>query len=188
MASAPSTLYFAYGSNLWLHQMGKRCPESRFVGIARLDDWKFIINQRGYATIVQSKNDYVWAIAYNLTADDEATLDINERVPFSYVKKYLQVTLWEKDITDDAGSPIPLGSSEGRTVSCLVYVDDRRTTEGPPKEEYIYRVGMGIEDAVARGVPVDYFEKYVRPFIPKKSREELEEIAQPKIAPHSNVS
>lgn len=183
MASTPSSLYFAYGSNLWLHQMSKRCPESPFIGTARLDGWKFIINKRGYATIVQSKNDYVWALVYDLTADDEATLDIHEGVPFAYVKKYLDVTLWDANVVDEAGVPIPPGNgnSVGRTVSSLGYVDEIRTEEGSPKEEYIYRVGMGIEDAVAKGVPVEYFEKYVRPFIPKKSREELEEIARPRV-------
>jgi len=180
MTSAPSSLYFAYGSNLWLRQMSKRCPESRFVGIAKLHGWRFIINQRGFATIVRSKNDHVWAMVYDLTAKDEATLDINEGVPFSYVKKYLEVTLWEANIADDAGESIPPGSSTGRTISSLIYVDER-SEEGPPKKEYIYRVGMGIEDAIANGVPVEYFEKYVRPFIPKKSREELEEIAEPRV-------
>jgi gamma-glutamylcyclotransferase len=119
---------------------------------------------------------------YDLTANDEATLvDINERVPFSYVKKYLEVTLWDANVVDDVGMSISHDNSVGRTVSSLVYVDERRTEEGPPKEEYIYRVGMGIEDAVTNGVPVEYFERYVRPFIPKKPREELEKIAQPRV-------
>jgi len=181
MASTPPSLYFAYGSNLWLHQMSKRCPESRFVAIARLHDWRFIINQHGVATIVQSENDHVWGLVYDLTENDEATLDINEDVPFSYVKKYLEITLWDATVADDVDVSIPLGSSEGRTISGLVYVDEERTDERLPREEYIYRVGMGIEDAVANGVPVEYFEKYVRPFIPKKPLEELEEKARPKV-------
>jgi len=180
MASAPSSLYFAYGSNLWLRQMSKRCPESRFVGIAKLHGWRFIINQRGYATIVRSENDHVWALVYDLTANDEATLDINEGVPFSYVKKYLEVTFWEANLAGDAGVSIPPDPSAGRTISSLIYVDER-TEEGPPKKEYIYRVGMGIEDAIANGVPLEYFDKYLRPFIPKKPREELEEIAEPRV-------
>jgi len=163
MAAKSSSLYFAYGSNLWLHQMSKRCPESPFVGTARLHGWRFIINQRGYATIVPSKNDHVWALVYDLTPKDEAT------------------------VVDDAGVPTPPDCSPGRTVSSLVYVDEKRTKEGLPKEEYIYRVGMGIEDAVANGVPIEYFEKYVRPFIPEKSHEELEEMARPRVLTQSDV-
>jgi len=126
--------------------MSKRCPKSRFVGIPRLHDWRFIINQHGVGTIVQSENDHVWGLVYNLTADDEATLDINEDVPFSYVKKYLEITLWDANTTDDVDASIPPGSSEGRTISGLVYVDEERTDERLPREEYIYRVGMGIEE------------------------------------------
>ncbi|KAL9584321.1 MAG: hypothetical protein Q9203_004702, partial [Teloschistes exilis] len=41
------TLYFAYGSNLWLHQMSLRCPSSVYVGVARLPNYRWIINARG---------------------------------------------------------------------------------------------------------------------------------------------
>jgi hypothetical protein len=33
------TLYFGYGSNVWIDQMNRRCPESRYVGTAVLQDW-----------------------------------------------------------------------------------------------------------------------------------------------------
>ncbi|TKA64306.1 hypothetical protein B0A49_08227 [Cryomyces minteri] len=46
------TLYFGYGSNLWLHQMARRCPDSTYKGIARLDGHRWIINKRGYANVV----------------------------------------------------------------------------------------------------------------------------------------
>ena len=34
------TMYFAYGSNLWLDQMSRRCPESKFIGIGFLNEWR----------------------------------------------------------------------------------------------------------------------------------------------------
>lgn len=33
------TIYFAYGSNLWMDQMNRRCPENKYVGIGVLHDW-----------------------------------------------------------------------------------------------------------------------------------------------------
>ena len=111
--------------------MSKRCPKSRFVGIPRLHDWRFIINQHG---VVQSGDDHVWGLVYNPTEDDEATLDINEDVPFSYVKKYLEITLWDANIADDVDVSIPPGSFEGRSISGLVYVDEERTDERLPRE------------------------------------------------------
>lgn len=32
-------LYFAYGSNIWIDQMNRRCPENKYVGTAELHDW-----------------------------------------------------------------------------------------------------------------------------------------------------
>ncbi len=47
------TLYFAYESNMHVGQMALRCPASRPLGRAWLDDWRFRINKRGTATIVR---------------------------------------------------------------------------------------------------------------------------------------
>lgn len=33
------TLYFGYGSNVWLDQMNRRCPENKYIGTAVLHDW-----------------------------------------------------------------------------------------------------------------------------------------------------
>jgi gamma-glutamylcyclotransferase len=78
-------------------------------------------------------------MVYDLTRDDEAALDINEDVPFTYVKEYLEITLWDANIADDVDVPIPPGSAEGRSISSLVYVDEERTDERLPREEYISR-------------------------------------------------
>ena len=33
------TLYFGYGSNMWIDQMNRRCPENKYIGTAVLHDW-----------------------------------------------------------------------------------------------------------------------------------------------------
>lgn len=53
---------------------------------------------------------------------------------------------------------------EGRKVVCLVYVDPR-TEEGRPDKEYVARLDNGVKDAVAKGAPATYFDKYVKPFL-----------------------
>lgn len=52
------------------------------------------------------------------------------------------------------------------TVDSLVYVDIERKSESLPKKEYIHRMNMGIADALQEGIPSDYIDKYLRPFIP----------------------
>jgi gamma-glutamylcyclotransferase len=91
----PESLYFAYGSNLQLAQMRKRCPESRYLGVAYLRGYKFQINQRGYANVVPSQDDVVAGLCYLLSAEDERRLDVNEGVAFgAYQKEILDVELF----------------------------------------------------------------------------------------------
>ena len=51
--------YFAYGSNLWLCQMNKRCPNNRIYGYGILKKYRWIVNERGYANIIDSEEDEV---------------------------------------------------------------------------------------------------------------------------------
>lgn len=82
-----NTLYFGFGSNLGRQQMAERCAASEYVGIARLSDFAWIINERGYATVIDSKDDEVWALVYNLEPNDEDWLDLMEGVPIWYTKE-----------------------------------------------------------------------------------------------------
>ena len=46
--------YFGYGSNMRKDQMIQRCPQSKFIGIGCLDGWRWQINERGYANVVEN--------------------------------------------------------------------------------------------------------------------------------------
>jgi gamma-glutamylcyclotransferase len=89
----PETLYFAYGSNLHLAQMAKRCPESRYIGRGELLRYRWHINQRGYANVIPDSNCAVSGLCYLLSPNDEARLDRNEGVPTAYEKKSEYVVL-----------------------------------------------------------------------------------------------
>src|SRR5262245_45116756 len=82
-----NTMYFAYGSNFWLDQMLRRCPGSKFVGVAVLRDWRWFICARGYANITRSPGDIVYGLVYSLTPRDEKLLDGYEGVPNTYIKQ-----------------------------------------------------------------------------------------------------
>ncbi|KAK7037947.1 Aig2 family protein [Favolaschia claudopus] len=157
MSGDSKSLYFGYGSNLWKHQMNTRCPENQFLGIARLPDWRWIINTRGYANVIPSEGDEVWALLYELSEADEMKLDRYEGVPVSYVKQTLPVEYLKKSDGGDV---------ERQTVDALVYVDIKSTLTGPPRTEYIFRMNSAIDDALAEGVPKAYIDQYLRPRIP----------------------
>jgi len=159
MADSTQTLYFAYGSNLWLDQMRRRCPGSTYIGTALLSKWKWIINTAGYANVIPSQDAIVYGMIYTLTAADETKLDGFEDVPHDYIKRILPVEFFEKG---DHG-----GRREGKKIiQALVYVDVERLNEGPPRSEYITRINKAVNDAVEEGIPQEYVEKYIRRFIP----------------------
>ncbi len=57
----------------------------------------------------------------------------------------------------------------------LVYIDRNKTTPDEPKEEYIYRMNMGVQDALKEGVPKEYVNDVMREFIPEEEDEEVDE-------------
>ena len=99
-------LYFAFGSNLHLGQMAKRCPESRFIGTAMLHNHRFQINQRGFANILYSRNDSVEGLLYLLSRTDEERLDRSEGVPTAYQKHHLTVRVFTAAIAH-VGRAVP---------------------------------------------------------------------------------
>jgi len=139
--------------------MARRCPESKLVGLGILRKWKWFINTRRYANVVESPEDLVYGLVYELSPSDEASLDRSEGVPLAYTKEMMEVELQ------------PGVSGEESLVQGLVYVDRRRVDEGEPWEEYVYRMNMGIRDAAARGLPKWYIDKYMRKYIPAEGRE-----------------
>lgn len=64
----------------------------------------------------------------------------------------------------------------------LVYIDRKRVSEATPKEEYVYRMNRGIEDAVKMGVPGAYVKEVMRRFViadgGEEKRKSLEEKAR----------
>jgi gamma-glutamylcyclotransferase len=172
------TIYFGYGSNLWLRQMRQRCPTSEYRGVARLNGFRWIINDRGYANVVQEKDakaHHVYGLVYSLQPEDEARLDVNEGVPYAYTKEWLEVEFWSGNLDVNDGK-VDL-SQKPEKLRMLVYIDRNRLTDDKPKEEYIYRMNMGIKDAIHVGVPENYIQKNLRPFIPAESSKDVEEFA-----------
>ena len=112
--------YFAFGSNLHLGQMAKRCPESRYIGTAKLHDYRFQINQRGFANVLRSPGDCVEGLVYLLNLTDEARLDKSEGVPTAYQKCNVAIEVFTATI-DHVGRAVPelsqrLDASEPHTV------------------------------------------------------------------------
>ena len=178
-AGSKGSIYFGYGSNLWKHQMELRCPRSKYLGIARLNGYRWHINDRHYANIkeVDDPEDsgiHCWGLVYSLSKADEDALDVNEGVPDAYTKEHLETDFWS---CRDGNEPIDL-DQPSEQVKMLVYINRDRTTDSTPKAEYVYRMNKGISDAKAAGVPKNYIEGTLRKFIPAEHNEAAERLAK----------
>ncbi|TGJ64302.1 hypothetical protein EYR41_010365 [Orbilia oligospora] len=187
------TLYFAYGSNLSFEQMARRCPQSRYVGRARLHGYQFQINERGYANVVERPGLFVEGLCYRLHPEDEARLDRAEGVPTAYVKEGknveffpAQAALLGRTVTDLVRDPTPINqnkqrdqSKEGEEVLAMVYLSTRHVTPGHPWDEYIIRMEQGLQQALRLGVSSDYVENEVRPALKTGKGDRADSVTSP---------
>lgn len=113
--------YIAYGSNMDENQMAYRCPHARLVGKSVVEGYELLFkgSQTGsYATIEPSKYEFVPVLIWEITSDDERSLDIYEGYPTFYYKKNLKVMV------------------EGEELTAMVYIMDEKRKLGIPSDRY----------------------------------------------------
>jgi gamma-glutamylcyclotransferase len=132
--------YFAFGSNMVATQMHQRCPAAQDMGMARLDGWRFLINQEGYATIVPEQSAYVLGVLWSLTSACEAALDAYEEIATGlYTKAYIEI----------------------QDASALVYLATN-ALPGHPRAGYLKAL---IAEAHRRGFDSAYITLYLKPWL-----------------------
>lgn len=92
--------YLAYGSNLNLSQMERRCKGSKVVGTAVLDDYGLMFKGSktgSYLTIEKEKRCKVPLGVFEITKEDLLNLDIYEGYPTFYYRKLIEVKVKKKD-------------------------------------------------------------------------------------------
>ena len=82
-------LYFAYGSNLNLFQMKRRCKDSFFLKKYELKGYRLNFRSKYRAAdIEKSKNSLVPGALFEISKSDEKKLDVYEDFPVLYKKLY----------------------------------------------------------------------------------------------------
>ena len=162
-------VYFGYGSNLSPRTMVQRCPDSLFIGLAKVKGWKWIINETGYANIVPGlEDDEVYGSLCFLSHRDEMALDESEGVPWMYEKKTLKVMkVSGPEHESDWGT-------EAIEVDATAYIDFQRTTEGRIDKEYVVWVRKAIEDGLKCGMPQKYADTYLNKYLPTQTAPQAE--------------
>ena len=82
-------LYFAYGSNLNLFQMKRRCKDSIFLKKINLKDFRLTFRSKYRAADIEpKKNSIVPGGLFEISKSDEKKLDVYEDFPTLYKKYY----------------------------------------------------------------------------------------------------
>jgi len=83
-------LYFAYGSNMDVGTMARRCPRSKALGLARLERRRLAVMREGWLTAVRDSRSAVHGVLWDLALSDVAALDRYEGVPQGLYAKLMQ--------------------------------------------------------------------------------------------------
>lgn len=120
-------LYIAYGSNLNLPQMEKRCPGATVVGTSEVRGYELLF--RGVATIEPRKNASVPVLLWKISPRNEKALDRYEGWPHLYRKENMEVEI------------------EGKNVSAMVYVMNDGRQAAMPHSGYYHVIAEGYRTA-----------------------------------------
>ena len=118
-------LYFAYGSNLNLFQMKRRCKDSVFLKKFELKGYRLNFRSKYRAAdIEKSKNSLVPGALFEISKSDEKKLDVYEDYPILYKKLYF--TYYNKTV--------------------MTYIMVNKTEFRYPTERYLNVVKRGYKD------------------------------------------
>jgi gamma-glutamylcyclotransferase (GGCT)/AIG2-like uncharacterized protein YtfP len=134
-------LYAAYGSNLDPEQMLTRCPHSPSRGPGWLEGWRLTFGgedlgwEGSLATVVEDPNGRVFVMLYDVSPQDESTLD---QIEFATTRLYNKIRL-------------QVHTLEGTQVAWLYVLDGYEG--GLPSARYL---GVMADAAEVAGAPADY--------------------------------
>jgi hypothetical protein len=83
-------LYFAYGANMDVEAMARRCPRSRPRGVARLMRHRLAIMREGWLTATRDSRGRVHGVLWDLALADVPALDRYEGLPDGLYAKAVQ--------------------------------------------------------------------------------------------------
>lgn len=125
-------LYGAYGSNMTLEQMSRRCPRAIWVAKGILEGYKLTFRGKfkGVADIEPCKGREVPIVLWKITEECESHLDLYEGYPNHYSKKKVEINV------------------NGNYETAMVYVmtGKYRNMVALPTEHYFNAIVRGYSD------------------------------------------
>lgn len=124
--------YIAYGSNLNLEQMARRCPTAKVVGKGEIKDYELLFRgsrESAVATVEPKKGASVPVLIWDIGLEDERNLDIYEGYPRLYGKVNLEV------------------QTEDGCESIMAYMMNKGHEIGKPSVRYLETIVNGYLEA-----------------------------------------
>lgn len=133
-------IYAAYGSNMNLEQMKRRCPKAKVVGKGELHGYKLTFRgrQAGVANVERNGDARVPIVLWAITKECEQALDRYEGYP----------TLYKKE-------PVTVVTAAGEQEA-MVYVMAKQYEKMPasPNEHYFEIIRQGYQDNEINTAPL----------------------------------
>lgn len=137
MKKSNKKLYVAYGSNLHLRQMSYRCPDAEVFGTGVVKNHSLTFwgnwSRNGVATILPGADTDVPVAVWEISASDEASLDVYEGYPNLYRKENIEVVM-----------------ADGSVVTAMVYLMNEaypggniKMRDSLPSETYYNTIASG---------------------------------------------
>lgn len=129
--------YIAYGSNLNIRQMRRRCPSARIIGTSEVPSYELLFKGSktgSYLTIEPREGSSVPVAVWEVTEKDELALDQYEGFPNFYYKAEMTLPI----------NGIRSGKIRERTV--FVYIMHENRAIGTPSISYLRTCLEGYDD------------------------------------------
>jgi hypothetical protein len=111
-------LYFAYGSNMDVEAMTRRCPRAKPIGVARLARHQLAVMREGWLTAVRNPPGDVHGVLWEVAFADMRALDQYEQLASGLYTKAQQPVIGERGAKRwSISAPIPGPASPRPTTS-----------------------------------------------------------------------
>jgi len=151
-----SKYYIAYGSNLNINQMKRRCPTARVIGTGFIEDYELLFKGSktgGYLTIEKAEGKSLPVAIWKVTELDEQALDRYEGYPTFYYKADVEIDI----------KGIKTGKEYRKKAFVYIMHEDRDV--GMPSKYYVMTCLEGyktfgfspkyLEDAILKSMEVN---------------------------------
>jgi hypothetical protein len=112
-------LYFAYGSNMDVEAMARRCPRSKPLGLARLARHRLAIMREGWLTATRDPKGDVYGVLWDVGLADMRALDQYEQLASGLYAKALQPVIGERGAKQ---ALVYFGANSGPGVAAADYI------------------------------------------------------------------